>query len=386
VLLLLENHSFDEMLGCFQQLYPEVDGVDPSQPPRWNEDPSGKKIYQQEKTSHFLVDDPKHECKNVADQLKNANGGFVEDFVATYPSATDDERAQIMGYYKLGFLPALHALAKDFTICDRWFSSLPGPTWPNRFFALSGTSSGCVFMPDGFFHQNLSTIRAQVQLTIFDRLSERGKRWAVYYYDFPCSLIFKSMRKPANTTHYERIDRFFEEAAEDAANFPDFCFIEPKYFGVDQNDDHPPHNVMKAEKLIADVYNAIRSNEKLWNSTLLVVAFDEHGGFYDHVVPKPALPPGRQQAGVQLRPVRNPRPSLTCVALGRETRGSHRIRPHELPQIFDRQVGPWPTGSAHRCRKFDRRGDQPAVSAQGYSRGHTSAIQRAHCGGLYKRG
>jgi phospholipase C len=67
-------------------------------------------------------------------------------------------------------------------------------------------------------------------------------------------------------------------------------FIEPKYFGQDQNDDHPPHNVMKAEKLIADVYNAVRSSP-LWNNTVLVVYFDEHGGFYDHVVPGPAVPP-----------------------------------------------------------------------------------------------
>jgi len=62
-------------------------------------------------------------------------------------------------------------------------------------------------------------------------------------------------------------------------------FIEPKYFGADQNDDHPPHNIFKAEKLIADVYNAVRSSPDLWMSTLLVVMYDEHGGFYDHVEP-----------------------------------------------------------------------------------------------------
>jgi phospholipase C len=77
----------------------------------------------------------------------------------------------------------------------------------------------------------------------------------------------------------------------DEATFPAFAFIEPKYFGADQNDDHPPHNVFKAEKLIADVYNAIRSNATLWASTLLVVVYDEHGGFYDHVEPPAAVPP-----------------------------------------------------------------------------------------------
>ena len=76
-----------------------------------------------------------------------------------------------------------------------------------------------------------------------------------------------------------------------AGEFPQFSLIEPKYFGNDQNEDQPPHNVMKGEKLIADTYNALRSNPALWESTLLVVVFDEHGGFYDHVSPPSAVPP-----------------------------------------------------------------------------------------------
>jgi len=70
--------------------------------------------------------------------------------------------------------------------------------------------------------------------------------------------------------------------------------IEPKFAGRDQNDDHPPHNIMKGEKLIADVYNAIRSQE-LWKSSLIVILFDEHGGFYDHVSPPAAVPPAEKQ-------------------------------------------------------------------------------------------
>jgi phospholipase C len=88
-------------------------------------------------------------------------------------------------------------------------------------------------------------------------------------------------------------DDFFKLAARyrKAGDFPRFSLIEPKYFGTDQNDDHPPHNIMKGEKLIADTYNALRSNPALWESTLLVVVFDEHGGFYDHVPPPAAVPP-----------------------------------------------------------------------------------------------
>src|SRR5262249_48321692 len=89
-------------------------------------------------------------------------------------------------------------------------------------------------------------------------------------------------------------DDFFENARNEH-DFPDFVFIEPKYFGADENDDHPPHNIMKGEKLIADIYNALRSNPDLWNSTLFVVYFDEHGGFYDHVVPPAAVAPDDHQ-------------------------------------------------------------------------------------------
>lgn len=131
----------------------------------------------------------------------------------------------------------------------------------------------------------------QSQDTIFDRLSEASKTWSIFYYDFPSSLLLLNMRKPDRAKNYRKIGDFFQAATGPEKDFPEFSLIEPKYYGLDQNDDHPPHNVMKAEKLIADVYNAIRTNDELWQSTLLVIFYDEHGGFYDHVVPESAVPP-----------------------------------------------------------------------------------------------
>jgi phospholipase C len=148
-------------------------------------------------------------------------------------------------------------------------------------------------MPDGIKHPDLDNlIFRQHQTTLFDRLNEAGKSWKVYFYDFPSSLILTHQRRPGNLSKYHKMDRFFQDVAHlTEAEFPEFSLIEPKYSGQDQNDDHPPHNIMKGEKLIADVYDAIRSNEDLWLSTLLVILFDEHGGFYDHVSPPPAVPP-----------------------------------------------------------------------------------------------
>jgi len=289
ILLLLENRSFDQMLGCFRERYPNLDGVDPANRGS-NTDNSGQ-IFKQEETREVQMDlDPGHRLEDVMVQLENNNAGFVKNFVQRHADSSPEQRQQVMSFYPLMFLDALHRMARDFTICDHWFSSVPGPTWPNRFFALSGTSSGTVRMPKGITDSDLEGFFAQHQDTIFDRLNEAQRSWKVYFYDFPSSLILNHQRRPENLAHYFRIDQFFKEVANEA-EFPEFCLIEPKFAGRDQNDDHPPHNIMKGEKLIADVYNAIRSRDELWKSSLLVILFDEHGGFYDHVPPPPTIAP-----------------------------------------------------------------------------------------------
>jgi phospholipase C len=288
VLLMLENHSFDQMLGCMTEVYPDLEGIRPSAP-HVNRDAGGREYAQHPRTTLQMKPDPKHESKNTLAQLQDHNGGFIKDYLGFYGEKARDSCPDIMGYFPRGKLPALHVLAEQFTICDHWFSSLPGPTWPNRFFALSGTSNGRVLMPEGI--KQLGMLWTQTQDTIFDRLSAQKVPWSVYFYDFPSSLILRHQRRPENLANYRRIDRFFEEARGPEAEFPSFAFIEPKYFGIDQNDDHPPHNIMKAQKLVADVYNAIRSNPDLWSTTLLAVVYDEHGGFYDHVEPPAAIPP-----------------------------------------------------------------------------------------------
>jgi len=294
VALILENHSFDQMLGCFRQLYPDLDGVDP-QNPRTNTY-QGRTYAQAPTRERVMMLDPHHEVGHVATQLSGGNGGFVKDFAQCYPESTDAQRALIMGYYPLGFLPALHALAREFTVCDRWFSSLPGPTWPNRFFALTGTSNGRVNMPgDGEHTVDAKGWFQQNQPTIFDRLTEKGINWKVYFHDIPQTSVLMHQRLPHNAARYFYIDEFFDDARGAESEFPQYSLIEPNYLGGGENDDHPPHDIMKAEKLIADVYNAIRANKPLWESTLLLVYFDEHGGFYDHAVPPKASPPDGHQ-------------------------------------------------------------------------------------------
>jgi phospholipase C len=305
VVLMLENRSFDHLLGCMTQFDPEVDGIDPDRGKEPRKNFVGDHGYTQSPgAARTVLLDPIHEHPNVMAQLANNNGGFVADYAHAYPQAGDSDRGQVMAYHELGTLPALHALAKSFTICDRWFSSLPGPTWPNRFFAHSGTSLGRVTMPQGLFNLHLHWYN---QTTLYDRLNDAKVEWAIYRGDIPQSLALIHQLEPANLARYHPMRQFYADAAGDPSEFPPFAFIEPEYTSPGVNDDHPPHDVLNGDRLIADVYNAIRHNGKLWQETLLVVVWDEHGGFYDHVVPPPAVPPdhhmdeyGFDQLGVRV--------------------------------------------------------------------------------------
>ena len=297
IVLALENRSFDHMLGACQAVKPEIDGIPPAGTPRSNRF-EGQIYEQRDGAARIVVDDPRHETPHVLVQLRKdstgtPNSGFVEDYATAYPMLKDDARHEVMRYHAHGALPALHALAENFTVCDQWFSSVPGPTWTNRLFLMSGTSLGRVSMPGGLMDINLHWYD---QPTIFDRLNEKQRPWAVYRGDTPLSLLLTHQWEPENLARYKSMRDFFTDVAvREPGSFPAFAFIEPAYMEPGANDDHPSHDVLAGEALIASVYNALRANEPLWNTTLLVILFDEHGGFYDHVAPPAAIPPDHHQ-------------------------------------------------------------------------------------------
>ena len=287
VVLMMENHSFDQMLGSLSAVYKDLDGVDPNNL-RSNPDYPDPTVQfvQAETRSTSIPLDPAHEFVNVNHQLANDGTGFVRDYAQAYPNCPAPDKAQIMGYFPLDFLPVLHKLARNYLGCDRWFSSMPGPTWPNRFFVHSGTCKGHVKMPNGVFDSNWHYYD---QPTVYDRLCEKNISWKIYHDGEAQSLVM--VKQLRHLEHYRGMDDFFEDVEKDHASFPQYVFIEPCYSGKGQNDQHPPTDVMKGELLIAKVYNGLRSNEDLWRRTLLVIVYDEHGGFYDHVVPPPTEAP-----------------------------------------------------------------------------------------------
>jgi phospholipase C len=286
VVLMMENACFDRMLGDMQSIRPGLEGVDRANL-RSNPDGEGGEIRQRPTTARNIERDPKHFLANgMAQYAGGTNQGFVTDFVNTHPRGTADDRAEIMAFYPRGFLPALHLLAEQFVVCDHWFSSLPGPTWMNRLFAHSGTSLGEVNEPGGLFNSSLHLYN---QRTLFDELTHHGVPWRIYFGDVPQSIVMTHQLR--HLGKYRRYRHFDDDVAK--SDLPAYTFIEPTYFGRDQNDQHPPHDIMRGDALIAGVYNSLRANPALFAKTLLIVLYDEHGGFFDHVPPPRTVAPDR---------------------------------------------------------------------------------------------
>lgn len=285
VVLMMENNGFDRMLGWMGAAGRDIDGVDPDHPRSNPDRVNGGLVFQSETRTRNIDRDPLHYLPNSLAQYDGgSNQGFVTDFVQQHPNATPEERREIMAWYPRGFLPALHTLAEHGVVFDRWFSSMLGPTWMNRLFTHSGTSLGQVAEPTSLFNSNLHIYNER---TLYDELSDAGVSWRIYFGDVPQSLVM------THQWHHLGNYRAFEHWNEDVArgDLPAYTFIEPTYFGAGQNDQHPPHDVMRGDELIARVYNPLQANQALFERTLLIVLYDEHGGFYDHVVPPETVAP-----------------------------------------------------------------------------------------------
>jgi phospholipase C len=290
IVLMLENHSFNRMLG----VVPGVDGVDPVHP-RSNPNLSNQLVFESSSAaSRTLCDptdpkskgiDPHHDLNDVLEQMVGPNQGFVKNFQRNYPSCKPAAWTEVMQYFPLGSLPALHSLAQSFAVCQNWFSSLPGPTWPNRYFIHSGTSLGHTDMPQGIFHP---AVHFYNQVTVYNRLDQVNKSWRIYYGDVSQALTLVKLWTHAD--EFSPMSRFFDDVKGPESDFPSYTFIEPAYFWPRQNDQHPPTDVLLGDSLLAAIYNAIRGNDALWQKSLLVILYDEHGGFHDHIAAPAATP------------------------------------------------------------------------------------------------
>ncbi|HWZ84443.1 MAG TPA: alkaline phosphatase family protein [Terriglobales bacterium] len=290
VVLMMENRSFDHMLGSLKAVDARIDGVAPGQ---FNPDTAGNQVPPQAVADFQgqLDPDPDHHYPAVDLQIfggaigagrKPTMDGFVKSY---FNQRRDLQHSQkIMYYFAQNQLPVLTTLALQFAVFNRWFASIPGPTICNRAFAHYGTSFGRVDMNPFVVNEAIKSIYTRL---IKATPAHSAK---VYYYDTTSSTMEVANLLQNQPQLFGTYKQFLSDCKKGI--LPEYSFVEPNYNDHDTDggeaiasDQHPDHDVQAGELLIAEVYMAIKRNPKMWASTALLVVYDEHGGVFDHVPP-----------------------------------------------------------------------------------------------------
>ncbi|KAJ6424601.1 hypothetical protein OIU84_025392 [Salix udensis] len=285
VVLVMENRSFDHMLGWMKKINPEINGVDGTQ---WNPlnltDPDSPKFFFNNQ-AQYVDPDPGHSFQAIREQIFGSEdtsrnpprmNGFAQQAFSMDPS-TNMSR-DVMNGFEPDMLAVYKTLVSEFAVFDRWFASVPSSTQPNRLFVHSGTSAGAT--------SNIPAMLAKgyPQRTIFENLDDAGVSWGIYYQNIPATLFYRNLRKVKYITRFHPYDPSFKKDAK-KGKLPGYVVIEQRYTDLKTapaNDDHPSHDVYQGQMFVKEVYETLRASPQ-WNETLLVITYDEHGGFYDHV-------------------------------------------------------------------------------------------------------
>jgi phospholipase C len=292
VVVMMENHSFDNVLGMVPHQVKDRAGVDGLRRRHgklldFNRDANGKKVFAQHAETPCQLDHVPTQAWNASHQ--SFDGGRNDGFVrASGPIA--------MRFWDKRDLPHTYSLVEHFPIGERFFSSTLCQTYPNRRFLFSGTASGLVSTN---ITESLHIKAANG--TIFDRLDAHKIDYGIYYQQVPSWVIIPGILAPAGRTAREhKFDQFLTDAA--AGKLPAFSFIDPNY---DTTSEENPQDIQVGERFIAQVTNAVL-HSPAWKHTALFITYDEHGGYYDHVPPpraikpdniKPILQPGDRPGG-----------------------------------------------------------------------------------------
>jgi phospholipase C len=336
VVVMMENRSFDHMLGYLSlEGMTDVDGLTGAE---FNVDPNGAKIavhpFDAEKAKVQRVGealnkslDPDHSPAGVQTQIGDGygdapNGGFVKSFIDSRnpdDHVGEDLWMVPMGYYTSKDVPVYDHLARQYCVCDGWFSSIPGDTWPNRVFAMTGEHAENAIGESSLFKhlEHLPYVDKLRSMPLYNGHAFtrhlRDEQWRWYSHD-PGTLrladsTYRDVGNPMrdNFAFYDRrkVDwvteilekpivrggSFLDDAAK--GTLPRVSWIDPNFVDVSvletaSNDDHPPSDIRAGQAFVNEIYDALRRSPA-WADTMLVITYDEHGGFHDHVTP-PKLP------------------------------------------------------------------------------------------------
>ena len=342
VVLMMENRSFDQMLG-FLGKDGGVEGVRglSGDEVNYDEDGNPHRSFEwgaEETSFHPPQDrsgkilDPCHGPGCVAEQLETFHGqtpgGYVKNFLRRKNkqgeriAIPEEYRGLPMGYYSERHLPVYDLLGREYAVCDAWHSSIPGDTWPNRLYSITGQEGDPISRRPGFWQELTRRLRRVpglgqlanapiYDLPAFTR-QLRESQWRWYSHD-PGTLrgvdgAYRDFGAPhrENFTYFDRKrvslftealeaaivdlhDSFLDDAAKGElrdVSWIDPNFVDLKVLDPNSNDDHPPSDVRAGQALVLETYEAL-VNSPNWEDTVLIVTYDEHGGFYDHVIPPP---------------------------------------------------------------------------------------------------
>ncbi|KAK8943252.1 hypothetical protein KSP39_PZI008977 [Platanthera zijinensis] len=288
VVVVMENRSFDHMLGWMKRLNPQIDGVDGSE---WNPsstaDPTAARIYFKD-GAQYVDPDPGHSFQAIREQIFGSNdtsaspppmNGFVQQAASMSANMTD----AVMNGFPPEMVAVYRELVSEFAVFDRWFAAVPASTQPNRLYVHSGTSHGATSNDAGLLALGFP------QRTIFDNIDAAGLSFGIYYQNIPAVLFYRNLRSLKYATKFHAYDTDFKAHAS-SGKLPNYAVIEQRYMDSKlrpATDDHPSHDVYQGQMFIKEIYEALRSSPQ-WNETLLIITYDEHGGFYDHV-PTPVM-------------------------------------------------------------------------------------------------
>ena len=309
---MLENRSFDHVLGSLGE---RVDGVTPEMV---NDDLHGNpcKVGSLElPRSSSFVPGPPHDHDSVHASIDDGRmSGFVRAYQAAYPEAADLDPGDVMRQLGRAHQPMTYFFADEFTICNRWFSAVPTDTIPNRLYSLAGDAG------------HVRSTEASIDLagipqldSIFEQLDP--EHWMLFSGSIPLAFAVSPIRTIVlDHDRWHTLSKF----AELVPRLPKLTWIDPTYYWLDAahglprrvahvdhrfpipNDDHPPSQTERGQELLRYVYESLIAHPDVWAHTVLIVTYDEHGGFFDHVQPPPIPQSERGRDGFTQRGPRVP--------------------------------------------------------------------------------
>lgn len=310
VVLMLENRSFDHLLGW---LGPDaglkgtetnplpVSPVIPRPPVRAPRQLLRKTVKVFRTTETALPICPTHANRATLREINDGKmDGFVTEFIdkradeiaATGPIDGHPPEHMPMAYYGPESLPAYRHLVEHHAVCTSYHASVPAGTWPNRMYLYAGHSGGLFNNGKARPRERDPAYDALMpQRLLVDLLDEAKVTWRVYSHDFAWMRLFPKRDTEVFWRHTMNFRHFDAHCRRES--LPAVVFIDPNWtdFGAKRaNDDLAPCDLMNGQRLVADVYNGLRTmGNAEREKTLLVVSYDEHGGFYDHVAPPPTI-------------------------------------------------------------------------------------------------